>query len=170
MKNIHMNLISCTLLLASCIAFCEVANAQPPNRGVGGERGPGGPGGPGPGPGGPGRPGGRPASNAATTLDAFVAKWLTMDTNADGQLTLVELKDERLTHLFKSSDKNADGILSKEEMKLLFESSNASGRPNRGGPGRPGRPGEDRARSESRQDFRRLTFFETLDAFRYPKI
>lgn len=102
-------------------ALSMIAIAQPPRNG--GERGPGGPGGGG--------------SNAATTLQAFVAKWLTMDTNSDGQLSAEELKDERLRNLFKTSDKNSDGILDREEMKLLFETSSAS-RSQSGGPGAPG--------------------------------
>ncbi len=106
----------------------------PGGRGPGG-RGPGGPGGRG-GPGGPGRGN----SRAATTLEAFVAKWLTMDENADGQLSSDELKDDRLKHLFKTSDKNSDGILGKEEMKLLFESTN-NARMQGGGPGSRGGPG-----------------------------
>ena len=114
------------------------AIAQPPGRGPGG-RGPGGPGGPGGrGPGGPGP--GRGNSNAASTLEAFVAKWLKMDENSDGKLSSDELKDDRLKHLFKASDKNSDGILSQEEMKILFETTSSSSRG--GGPGgRRGPPG-----------------------------
>ena len=101
-----------TICTATALAtFCI---AQPPR---GGGRGPSGPGG----------------ANAATTAEAFVAKWLTMDENSDGQLSTEEMKDERLKHLFKSSDKNADGILTKEEMKLLFEAS-SNPRPYRQGP------------------------------------
>jgi hypothetical protein len=112
------------LLLISSVAF--VALAQPP-RG----RGPGGPGGR--------RPG---ESSGARTLEAFVAKWLTMDENQDGKLSKEELKDRRLANLFKESDKNADGILDIDEMKLLFESSNKvqSGRKEGGPGGRSGRP------------------------------
>lgn len=113
------------LTICSAIALATLCVAQPPR---GGGRGPGGLG--------PGGPGG---TTAATTAEAFIAKWLTMDENADGQLTAEEMKDERLKHLFKSSDKNADGILTKEEMKLLFEASSTS-RSSRQGPGSSGRP------------------------------
>lgn len=155
------------LAIVVAMAFETFAMAQPPGRDSGG-RGPGGPGGGGPGgPGGPGRggPGGPGRGNAATTLEAFVAKWLTMDANSDGQLSTDELKDDRLKHLFKSSDKNSDGVLTKEEMKILFESTNNArsqdggrggprgpegrggpgGTEGRGGPGGPeGRPPRDR--------------------------
>ena len=75
-----------------------------------------------------------------------------MDENADGQLSSDELKDDRLKHLFKASDKNSDGILNQQEMKLLFESTNnartqGGGSGGRGGPkgrggGGPGGPGQ----------------------------
>jgi EF hand len=115
--------------ICTTIALATICIAQPPR---GGGRGPSGvgPGGPGP---------SRGGANAATTLDAFIAKWLTMDGNADGQLSTDEMKDERLKHLFKSSDKNADGVLTKEEMKLLFEASSSS-RSSGQGPGPGGRP------------------------------
>ena len=124
-----LNKISMSIFtICSTVVLATVCIAQPPR---GGGRGPSGagPGGPGPGRG----------SNAATTLDAFVAKWLTMDLNADGQLSADEMKDERLKHLFKSSDKNADGVFTKEEMKLLFEASSGS-RLSGQGPGPGGRP------------------------------
>ena len=113
--------------IASAFALTAICIAQPPRGG----RGPGGTGGPG----GPGRGG----TNAANTSEEFIAKWLTMDENSDGQLSTEEMRDDRLKHLFKASDKNADGILSQEEMKLLFESTSnlrASGR----GLGPGGRP------------------------------
>lgn len=102
--------------ICSTVALMTICMAQPPR---GGGRGPGGAGAGGPGP-------GRGGANAATTVEAFIAKWLTMDENADGLLSKEEMKDERLKHLFKSSDKNTDGVLTKEEMQLLFEASSSS--------------------------------------------
>ena len=104
------------ITIGSTIALTTICLAQPP-RGRGGGPGGAGPGGPGP---------IRGGANAATTAEAFIAKWLTMDENADGQLSTAEMKDVRLKHLFKSSDKNADGVLTKEEMILLFEASSSS--------------------------------------------
>jgi hypothetical protein len=98
------------VLVTIATAFALAANciAQPPRGG----RGPGGP--------------GRGGTNAATTSEKFIAKWLTMDENSDGQLSTEEMKDYRLKHLFKTSDKNSDGILTQLEMKLLFEASSKS--------------------------------------------
>lgn len=106
--------------ICTATALAALCIAQPPR---GGGRGPAGPGG----------------ASAATTAEAFIAKWLTMDENADGQLSTEEMKDERLKHLFKSSDKNADGVLTKEEMKLLFEASSTSRASRQGTGSRPSR-------------------------------
>ncbi len=126
---------SSIIVIVFAIGLASLASAQPP----GGGPGRGGPGGRGPG--GPGRG----SSNAAATLEAFVAKWLSMDENSDGKLSSEELKDDRLKHLFKATDKNSDGILTQEEMKVLFETtSSAGGRGGprgRGGPDGPGGPG-----------------------------
>lgn len=138
-KNIIMNYPrtrSSLFAIGIAIGLASLASAQPPgggpDRGGPGRRGPGGP--------------GRGSSNAATTLEAFVAKWLSMDENSDGKLSSDELKDDRLKHLFKQSDKNSDGVLTQEEMKVLFEATNSGG--GRGGPrgrggagGGPGGPG-----------------------------
>ena len=120
------------LSIGCAIVLATFTLAQPPGGGPGG-RGPGGRG-----PGGPGGPG-RGNSNAASTLEAFVAKWLTMDENSDGKLSSEEVKDDRLKHLFKASDKNSDGILNQEEMKVLFEATSAG--PQGGGPGGRRGPG-----------------------------
>jgi len=77
------------------------------------------------GPGGPGRP-------AAEAGRGDLAKRiLNMDANGDGQITKDEVP-ERMQGIFDRIDTNSDGVLDKEELKVVAERLRAAGGPGRG--------------------------------------
>lgn len=82
----------------------------------------------------PGPPGGR--ERAPVTVDAMVARMLTLDADGDGQLSADEVKDERLRSLFERLDADKNDVVTKDEMIALFTKElttiQSSGR---GGPG-----------------------------------
>ena len=81
---------------------------------------------------GPARPlgGGREAG----TVDSFVARLMAFDADSDGSLTLKELSDERLRHLFERADMDHDGVLTRTELTSLYAKENIA-QADRGGPG-----------------------------------
>lgn len=90
---------------------------------------------------GPGRQG-RGSNNQS--VEGFLARLKSFDTNQDGAISLEEVTDARLQPLIKRADKDGNGIATKDELVALFEleASNQrggfGGGPGRGGPGAGG--------------------------------
>src|SRR5688572_25770578 len=61
---------------------------------------------------------GQPKAGTAN-VDAFVARLMAFDKNADGKLAREELTDERLLRLFDRADANKDNTVTKEELVAL---------------------------------------------------
>ena len=85
---------------------------------------------------------------SSTAVNASIARMMRLDKNRDGKLERSEIVDERLLALFERADANKDGIVTKEELKALFESE--GGHSNGGSPrgrrddfGRTGGPPND---------------------------
>ena len=90
----------------------------------------------------------------SATTESMISKLMALDKNKDGNLTIEEVADARLTPMLKLADTNSDGIVTKPEISVVLEQQPAAsvggGRPQgdrRGSPdGLGGRP-EDGMRS-----------------------
>ena len=101
-----------SLFAAVSIGFL-LANAQPEGgkkKGKG-DKGPGGP---------------------AETVATFVEKMMAFNKAKDGKLTKKELTDARLHGLFDRADANKDGVVTKEELEVLYAKEGGG---DQGGPG-----------------------------------
>ena len=101
-----------SLFAAVSIGFL-LANAQPEGgkkKGKG-DKGPGGP---------------------AETVATFVEKMMAFNKAKDGKLTKKELTDARLHGLFDRADANKDGVVTKEELEVLYAKEVGG---DQGGPG-----------------------------------
>ncbi len=88
----------------------------------------------------PGPPG-RGEQQAVPTIEAFVARMMSLDKDGDGQLKSSEVTDARLHALLNRADANKDSVVTKEELTSLYsrESASLNSRPRGfGGPGGPG--------------------------------
>ena len=65
--------------------------------------------------------------SSSTSVNAMIARMMSYDKNKDGKLTRAEVTDERMASLFDQADVNNDGVVTKEELKTLFESESSSG-------------------------------------------
>lgn len=98
--------------------------------------------------GGRGQGGGPPGGGRGRTMDpaAAVEKLLSLDADGDGQLTVKEVDDARLTPLLQRADENQDGVITRAELtaRLTAEAADAAAGagPAGGGPGAGGPRGD----------------------------
>ena len=62
----------------------------------------------------------------AETLDSFVDRIMAFNKAKDGKLTKEELTDARLHALFDRADANKDGVVTRDELKVLYEKETAA--------------------------------------------
>ncbi|MFO0946268.1 MAG: hypothetical protein U1D30_10020 [Planctomycetota bacterium] len=81
------------------------------------------------------------------SLEGFLSRLLRFDGNKDEKLTKEELVDPRLAALFERADADKDGVVTKEELTVIFKEESVEPGPRRGGPPRgdfgPGGPPDD---------------------------
>jgi EF hand len=67
------------------------------------------------------QPGGKKGGKGSTeTADEFIKKLMVFNKAKDGKLTKEELIDKRLHALFDRADTNKDGVVTREELEVLF--------------------------------------------------
>jgi hypothetical protein len=74
----------------------------------------------------PGKGGKKGGGGPAETVDSFIDRIMAFNKAKDGKLTKEELTDPRLHALFDRADTNKDGVVTREELKALYERETAA--------------------------------------------